>query len=61
MSRRDKIGAAAVRYMRTNMAMSEPMEDQEQNWTLRHLVVFAGRMVARHTPKTHQPKQGSDR
>lgn len=38
-----RLGDLAMRYMREMMAMSEPLEDQEQNWILSHLVEFARR------------------
>jgi len=42
-----EIGEQAICYMAESMAMREPLTDQEQNWTLRHLQSFAAFMCAR--------------
>lgn len=40
------LSARAVAYMASDMAMTEPTEDQEQNWILGHLSTFAHREVS---------------
>lgn len=44
--RTEEIGHRAAAYMASDMAMPDPVADQEQNWILGHLVTFATRELA---------------
>jgi hypothetical protein len=41
---KEQLGTLAAAYMASDMAMTEPLEDQEQNWILGHLHTFAFRV-----------------
>ena len=51
------LNAAARRYMAESMAMTEPYDDQEQNWILGHLVTFASAWAVRSKPVTERHRE----
>lgn len=50
----------AIRYMAKSMAMFSPVEAQEQNWILGHLVTFAAREVTRAVRAERQAQRDTE-
>ena len=52
-----QIGVLAVAYMKKQMAMSQPFDDQEQNWILGHLCKFASERLRAASRERNKEKK----